>query len=463
MIFRPYALTLALVALPGLSSAQSVLNIDFGGGPNASGAGNFVGLAAYGADPAGAAALWNGINDPLGDAGTTNPLFDSLNTPTSVSYRHTTAGGGGTFIKIPPAQEVGTGDPPQFLNLMNDYIWFNGGGTGRTATISGLTPNATYDLYAYGQGDTFTSLTSNQASKFTVNGIEKTTTYDTDAGGMLANDGLLAENIEYVRFTAVNSGPSGQIQISHVNPTGGGFSAFNGLQIVGTFLAPPVPLNLEVNTTNGTVTIQNNNQIPVQFDVYVIETSAGTLSKSGWNSLSDQNFDATAGAADGDYNDDGAVDAADYTVWRDSLNLPSAGNLENDPIGGTVGAAQYDQWKNGFGDAGGTATGWDEAFGTSNSLLAEFYLGSGDKPASSIAAGQSLNLGPAFTSASADGTLTFNYYDTQASANMVGTVSFVNAAIGGNTVPEPGCVWLLLAGAVSLGWRLRTPTNGRCG
>ncbi len=48
----------------------------------------------------------------------------------------------------------------------------------------------------------------------------------------------------------------------------------------------------------------------------------------------------------GDYNDDGFVDAADYTVWRDNLGTTNA--LPNDTIGGTIGQAQYDAWKAAF-------------------------------------------------------------------------------------------------------------------
>ncbi|TWT90857.1 Autotransporter-associated beta strand repeat protein [Pseudobythopirellula maris] len=50
----------------------------------------------------------------------------------------------------------------------------------------------------------------------------------------------------------------------------------------------------------------------------------------------------------GDYNNNGVVDAADFTVWRDNLNTATV--LDNDPIGGTIGTAQYDQWVNNFGN-----------------------------------------------------------------------------------------------------------------
>lgn len=50
----------------------------------------------------------------------------------------------------------------------------------------------------------------------------------------------------------------------------------------------------------------------------------------------------------GDYNRNGIVDAADYTVWRDALGTVT--ELENDLLGETVGQAQYNQWVANFGN-----------------------------------------------------------------------------------------------------------------
>jgi hypothetical protein len=49
----------------------------------------------------------------------------------------------------------------------------------------------------------------------------------------------------------------------------------------------------------------------------------------------------------GDYNVNGVVDAADYTVWRDRLGGP--GILLNDASPGSVSPADYDVWKANFG------------------------------------------------------------------------------------------------------------------
>ncbi|TWT99962.1 hypothetical protein Pla108_09060 [Botrimarina colliarenosi] len=54
-------------------------------------------------------------------------------------------------------------------------------------------------------------------------------------------------------------------------------------------------------------------------------------------------------ALPGDYNDDGIVDAADYSVWRD--NLGQSVTLPNQATPGTVTAADYDVWAANYGGA----------------------------------------------------------------------------------------------------------------
>jgi hypothetical protein len=57
---------------------------------------------------------------------------------------------------------------------------------------------------------------------------------------------------------------------------------------------------------------------------------------------------AVVPALSGDYNGDGVVDAADYTVWRDMLG--STTNLAVDGDGDNqIDAGDYDVWKNNFG------------------------------------------------------------------------------------------------------------------
>ena len=63
---------------------------------------------------------------------------------------------------------------------------------------------------------------------------------------------------------------------------------------------------------------------------------------------------ASAGVA-GDYNGNGTVDAADYTVWRDHLG--QSVTLPGDATPGMVTQADYDIWKSNFGNHAGSGSG----------------------------------------------------------------------------------------------------------
>ena len=66
------------------------------------------------------------------------------------------------------------------------------------------------------------------------------------------------------------------------------------------------------------------------------------------------------GALIGDYNDNGVVDAADYTVWRDKLGAAgSTLGANRDPANGSgpVSAADYNSWKANFGSSLGSGNG----------------------------------------------------------------------------------------------------------
>jgi hypothetical protein len=68
---------------------------------------------------------------------------------------------------------------------------------------------------------------------------------------------------------------------------------------------------------------------------------------------SDRTFSLTA-LLPGDYNENGVVDAADYTVWRDRLGQSES--LPNDDTVG-VGPDDYTRWVNNFGQTSGSGSG----------------------------------------------------------------------------------------------------------
>lgn len=70
----------------------------------------------------------------------------------------------------------------------------------------------------------------------------------------------------------------------------------------------------------------------------------------------------------GDYNGNGFVDAADYTLWRD--NLGSTTSLAADGSGnGTVDQADYDVWKSNFGNHSGSGASTNAAVPEPTTLL----------------------------------------------------------------------------------------------
>ncbi len=64
-----------------------------------------------------------------------------------------------------------------------------------------------------------------------------------------------------------------------------------------------------------------------------------------------------AAGLDGDFNDDGFVNMADYTVWRDNLGAPEGDLLAGNGTGGTIDGDDYALWKSNFGAATAAAAG----------------------------------------------------------------------------------------------------------
>ena len=55
-----------------------------------------------------------------------------------------------------------------------------------------------------------------------------------------------------------------------------------------------------------------------------------------------------AASLNGDFNEDGVVDIADYSLWRNHVGAPY-GSLANDWTGQTIGQAQYELWRQNYG------------------------------------------------------------------------------------------------------------------
>jgi len=116
------------------------------------------------------------------------------------------------------------------------------------------------------------------------------------------------------------------------------------------------------------------------FPVVWAETLIGGLTLGGPDSdLFSLDFNTATGVVsliagpgpnpDGDFNNDGIVDAADYTLWKDNFGQPD-GTLPNDnALTGPIGRAHYVLWKNNFGTGSGTLVAIPEPSGLALGLL----------------------------------------------------------------------------------------------
>jgi hypothetical protein len=153
----------------------------------------------------------------------------------------------------------------------------------------------------------------------------------------------------------------------------------------------------------GAVTLRNIDTVPAAFNYYVIGSAASALSTAGWNSLSDQGYDASLPA---DFNGSGgAVNAADLSLWKGDFELDAGSDADDD---GDSDGNDFLTWQRQLGQTPGLGDSWDEAPASSNAQLAELYLNG----ASTLNPGDSVSLGNAYNSAvfgAANGDLTFKY------------------------------------------------------
>jgi hypothetical protein len=116
-------------------------------------------------------------------------------------------------------------------------------------------------------------------------------------------------------------------------------------------LAPPSGSHWAASTSSvvyGTATAQETAMDPDLLNgtrKRFTELDAAALKDIGWEVI-------PLPGINGDYNNNGVVDAADYVVWRDKLN--QSVTIPNDSTPGTVTPADYTVWKANFGKTPGS-------------------------------------------------------------------------------------------------------------
>ena len=124
-------------------------------------------------------------------------------------------------------------------------------------------------------------------------------------------------------------------------------------EIPGTEYIPGDPRNTlmtpapeEPNFLDGTVSLVDGTLI---FQGSVFSKGVGGAGLLQTAQIHEAAFFASADPfLPGDYNDDGVVDAADYTAWRDNVGA-APGTLPNDIDGGVIDDRQYQTWRAYFG------------------------------------------------------------------------------------------------------------------
>ncbi|MGL4512899.1 MAG: hypothetical protein ACRCT8_07385 [Lacipirellulaceae bacterium] len=113
----------------------------------------------------------------------------------------------------------------------------------------------------------------------------------------------------------------------------------------------------------------------VTTNVNNIDESVSLFFGDSFGDVADFFFLAAAPSNPGDFNDDGLVNSADYTVWRDNLNGSSAALNGNGTGAATVVQADYDLWVANYNTGPGSATAIPEPAALVLATLAACGLG----------------------------------------------------------------------------------------
>ncbi|MCA9238803.1 MAG: hypothetical protein KDA37_01325, partial [Planctomycetales bacterium] len=170
-----------------------------------------------------------------------------------------------------------------------------------------------------------------------------------------------AESNGYVfkNSTILGSAPSGSVYLgrpwqaysravfidtkmsSVINPTG--WQTWSGNNHLTSFFAEFNSMDLNGDAIDVSQRVPWSYQLtPQQADAFSKQNWLG--GSDGWNPVI-----AVPPTLSGDYNGDGLVDAADYSVWRDSLGQTGAGLPADADQNGVVGFEDYLRWRGNYG------------------------------------------------------------------------------------------------------------------
>ncbi len=202
------------------------------------------------------------------------------------------------------------------------------------------------------------------------------------------------------------------------------------------------PSTLHVDPATGQMTITG----AANLAGYEITSAMGSLNPTSWTAgnLDAQNFGAPQPMT-ADFNNNAAVDAADYSRWRDNVGAGAAGDANGD---GQTTAADYSLWTAQFGRTVSSGQSWETLIASESQLLEYFLDGSSTFASAKVGAG--------FDAVQNTRDLQFRY-SLADGREFTGAVVYAAASAANSAaVPEPKSLVLLglfsLGGLVLLRW-----------
>jgi T5SS/PEP-CTERM-associated repeat protein len=226
---------------------------------------------------------------------------------------------------------------------------------------SGLDNNASSQLaITSGIVDVFGAVDNNANAEVVVGGSAIAVFHDavTNTGAVLVQPGGELLTLENLGFAAGAALTIGLQDVDLTDPDNEPSEGFGQIQVTGAAILAGT---LEVELLNGFM--------PMAGDFFQIVSAGGGLSGVfgteilpalpgglDWDVQYNPNSVVLAVIGPsllGDYNQDGAVDAADYVVWRNTLGLMGAGLVADGNGNGQIDPGDYDVWRANFGRAAG--------------------------------------------------------------------------------------------------------------
>lgn len=193
------------------------------------------------------------------------------------------------------------------------------------------------------------------------------------SNGILAGNGNVTGNVSGIAGSKVDVGATAGI----INVTGNWNNSGIGIALELDNIAASTMPGMQFDQLNVTGAFTHGGRVDIDLAQLVAPATPTQLKLLGWGSQIGASsatavtflngaalpyaiqgdglyvtVQASAGLA-GDYNEDGKIDAADYTVWRDNLGAATITN-RGAGISGPVGTADLNYWKAHFGEGMGS-------------------------------------------------------------------------------------------------------------